>query len=317
LTQRLLAFSRQQPLVPKLVDVNQLLAGMDPLLRRTLGEQVRVELLLQPGLWPALIDPGQLEGAILNLCLNARDAMPGGGRLTIRTVNHRLSEAAANHDAELTAGEYVELAISDTGSGIAPEHIDQVFDPFFTTKEKGKGTGLGLSMVYGFVRQSGGAVTIDSALAEGTTVRLLLKRAGETETAAGAAAPRDEALAGGSERILVVEDEDLVRAFVVRQLEALGYQVEEARDGDQAMDVLRHRHDIDLLFTDVVMPGRLNGLMLAEEARSLRPGLKVLFTSGYTQNARIDHGRLDAGVHLLSKPYRRAELARKVREALS
>ncbi|MGB3201036.1 MAG: PAS domain S-box protein [Nodosilinea sp.] len=315
LTQRLLAFARRQALDPEAVEINQLIATMDGLLRRTLGEHIEIELVRGGGLWPALVDPAQMESALLNLCLNARDAMVQGGRLTIETANTHLSQDYADQYAEVVPGQYVMVAVSDTGLGIAPENLERVFEPFFTTKETGKGTGLGLSMVYGFIKQSGGHIKIYSELGQGTTVRMYLPRFwGDTEPQPQLV---DSALVGGSELILLVEDEDLVCRYAHDQLVNLGYRVLVATNGPDALILLRQRDDIDLLFTDVVMPGGMSGRELADLAQRLRPGLKVLYTSGYTENAIVHHGRLDPGVQLLSKPYSRAELSQKIRDALT
>ncbi len=316
LTQRLLAFARKQALAPKVVDVNQLVAGMDALLRRSLGEHIAIEWVRGAGLWPALVDPGQLENALLNLALNARDAMPQGGKLTIETANAHLDEDYAARHAELQPGQYAMVAVSDTGVGIEPAHLAQVFEPFFTTKGKGKGTGLGLAMVYGFVKQSQGHVAIYSEPGRGTTVKLYLPRPGAGEAAAEAE-PAGAMLAGQGELVLLVEDDALVRQYAGEQLRALGYRVLEAADGPQALEQLRRHAQVALLFTDVVMPGGMSGRELAQAARALRPGLPVLYTSGYTENAIVHHGRLDPGVLLLGKPYRRHELARKLLEALA
>lgn len=314
LTQRLLAFAGRQALEPESVDANRLVAGMDGLLRRTLGEHVEIETVPGVGLWPALVDPAQLESALLNLCLNARDAMPEGGRLTILTANAPLDREYADQHPGAEPGDYVQLAVSDTGSGISPEHLGRVFEPFYTTKETGKGTGLGLSMVYGFVKQSRGYVTLHSELGRGTTVTMYLPRA---DVAAAPVETRSAAPAeGGSATILLVEDDELVRHYASSQLAALGYRVIEATNGAAAMEIVQTQADIDLLFTDVVMPGGMSGHQLADAARALRPALKVLYTSGYAENVIVHQGRLDAGVHLLQKPYRRADLARQVRDAL-
>jgi len=316
LTQRLLAFAGKQPLDPKPVDLNWLVAGLDPMLRRTLGEHIQIELIRADGLWPALVDQSQLENALLNLCLNARDAMPGGGRLTIETANVRLDEAYAARTDGLPPGQYVMLAVSDTGHGIAPEHLQRVFEPFFTTKEKGKGTGLGLSMVYGFVEQSAGHVAIDSEPLQGTSVKLYLPRASGAAPVV-ATADDEDTIVGGSEIVLLVEDDDAVRHVALTALRSLGYTVIEAIDGPSAMAVLEQRPDVQLLFTDIVMPGGMNGRALADAARRLRPGLPVLYTSGYTEDAIVHQGRLDEGALLLSKPYRRIDLDRAVRAALA
>ncbi|MEX2480371.1 MAG: response regulator [Gammaproteobacteria bacterium] len=318
LTQRLLAFARKQALVPKKVDVNQLVVGMDRLLRRTLGEQIEIELVQGGGLWRALVDPAQLESALLNLCINARDAMPHGGRLTIETGNIRLDHDYVEHHDEVTAGQYVLVAVSDSGMGIAPDALPRVFEPFFTTKPTGRGTGLGLAMVYGFVKQSGGHASVYSEPGEGTTVKLYLPRVQPGSEADDAGEDSDNiAVAGGTETILVVEDDELVRRFARGQLRALGYRVIDAQDGRAALEILRARDDIALLFTDVVMPGGMSGRQLADAAQQLRSELGVLYTSGYTENAIVHHGRLDPGVLLLPKPYRRADLARMVRRALA
>jgi PAS domain S-box-containing protein len=313
LTRRLLAFARKQALEPQAVDVNALVQGMDGLLRRSLGEHIQIAFRPATTLWRALVDPAQLDSALLNLCLNARDAMPGGGQLTLETSNVHLGQDYAQAQVELQPGPYVMLAVSDTGTGIAPEHLGRVFEPFFTTKEKGKGTGLGLAMIYGFAKQSGGHVAIYSEQGQGTTVKLYLPRAAEATRVEEAVV--QEQAQGGSESILLVEDDAMVRRYAHDQLRALGYRVIEAAGGAQALDLLKGGDAIDLLFTDVVMPG-MSGRVLADLALAQRPGLKVLFTSGYTENAIVHHGRLDPGVHLLGKPYRRQELARRVREAL-
>ena len=315
LTKRLLAFSRRQALDPRATDIAGLVRGMKALLRRTLGEHIDIRIVEAEGLWPALVDPPQLESAILNLCINARDAMPAGGTLTIEVANVDLDASYAEVDAELQPGPYVMVAVSDTGTGMSPEVLARAFDPFFTTKEVGKGSGLGLSMVWGFVKQSKGHVKIYSELGHGTTVKLYLPRAG---AGSGRGAPHGQARAAlrGSERILLVEDDELVRAHVAMQLEQLGYRVACAGNGPEALATLAHDQGFDLLFTDIVMPGGMNGRKLAEEASRLVPGLRVLFTSGYTEQAMLHQGSLGAGMRLLAKPYRRQELALRVREAL-
>jgi PAS domain S-box-containing protein len=316
LTHRLLAFARRQPLEPRNLDVNRLVADMDSLLRRTLGADIDMELVRGGGLWHARVDPVQLEAALLNLCLNARDAMPNGGRLTIETANVRLGHDYARSHTDAEPGRYVMVAVSDTGTGIAPEHLSKVFDPFFTTKKAGRGSGLGLSMVYGFIKQSRGHVEVYSEEEQGTTVKMYLPLAEgpdideETE-------PQQQKVVGGGETILLVEDDDLVRDYAQNQLQDMGYRVISAADGRQALDALRTTSGIDLLFTDVIMPGGINGPELAERARQLSPPIKVLYTSGYTENAIVHHGRLDPGVHLLGKPYKRAELAEKIRAVLA
>jgi len=312
----LLAFARKQPLDPKIVDINRLIGNTEELLRRTLGEDVEIELIPSEGLWPALIDPGQLEDVLLNLALNARDAMPEGGRLIIETSNTELDEAYAAANLEVEPGEYVLVAVSDTGRGIPSDQLEQVFEPFFTTKEASNSTGLGLPMVYGFIKQSRGHVKIYSEAGEGTTVKMYLPRAMDNTDSQDAPADTLQS-PGGSETILLVEDDTMVRNYVTAQLGLFGYHVIVAVNGVEALDMLQARDDIDLLFTDIVMPGGMNGRELADSAQSIRPNLKVLFTSGYTENAIVHHGRLDAGVHFLSKPYRRAELAAKLRQVLA
>ncbi len=315
LTRGLLAFARKQALDPKSVDINNLLASIDPMLRRTLGEHIEIELIRAAGLWPALVDPGQLENAMLNLCLNARDAMPGGGRLTLETANVRLDTDYAQRHVDVTPGPYVMVAISDSGVGIAPDNLRRVFEPFYTTKEKGKGTGLGLAMVYGFVKQSAGHIAIYSEAGQGTSVKLYLPRMRGEQTLTPES-ERRVAVAGGTETILLVEDDEGVRSYAQAALRSFGYTVIEAGDGAAALALIRQNDGIDLLFTDVVMPGGMNGRALADAARQLRPGLRVLYTSGYTENAIVHHGRLDADAQLLSKPYRRSDLDRAVRAAL-
>ena len=314
LTNRLLAFARRQPLEPALLDVNRLLAGMDRLLRRTLAEDIQIEMVRGGGLWAAEVDPGQLEVALLNLAINARDAMPDGGRLTLETGNATLDDNYARQHHEVEPGQYVMVSVSDTGAGMPRDVAERAFEPFFTTKEVGKGSGLGLSMVYGFVKQSRGHAKIYSEVGNGTTVKLYLPR-GHADGALQATAEELQVV-GGDEQILVVEDDDLVRQHLQAQLRLLGYRVTGAASGRAALEVLKQMHHIDLLFTDIVMPGGMNGRQLAEAARALRPGIKVLFTSGYTENAIVHHDRLDPGVHLLGKPYRRQELAAKVRKVL-
>jgi PAS domain S-box-containing protein len=314
LTHRLLAFARRQPLEPRTLDVNDLIASIDPLLRRTLGEHIDIEFIEGGGIWRALADPAQLENALLNLALNARDAMAEGGRLTIETANVALNDEYVTLYPELAAGDYVQIAVTDTGSGIAPDQIARVFEPFYTTKEAGKGTGLGLSMVYGFVKQSGGHVNIYSEPGHGTTVKMYLPRAHGPSSAE--AAPAERAALGGCETILLVEDDDLVREYASAQLADLGYRVLVAADGPSALALLERNPDIDLLFTDVIMPGGMSGRDLADVVQRERNHIRVLYTSGYTEDAIVHQGRLDPGVRLLNKPYRRAELAASVRRTL-
>jgi PAS domain S-box-containing protein len=315
LTHRLLAFSRQQMLVARSVDFNRLIGDMDELLRRTLGEHVDIELRLAKDLWPALADSGQVENSLLNLAINARDAMPEGGKLMIETSNERLDDDYASNNAEVAPGDYVMMAVTDTGTGMPEDVLAHVFEPFFTTKDVGKGTGLGLSMIYGFAKQSGGHAKIYSEVGHGTTVRLYLPRLTNQSTGSESAAPA-ATRKGGGETILVVEDNSDVRRLVLRQLRDLGYAVIEAANGPQALQILDGGAAIDLLFTDVVMPGGMTGRQLAEAAKTRRPDLKTLFTSGYTEDSILRLGKLDPGVRLLSKPYRKHELATRIREAL-
>ena len=316
LTHRLLAFARRQPLAPKIVDVNDLLGGMEGLLRRSLSENVEIEILRSPSLWRILVDPAEFEGAVLNLCVNARDAMPKGGRVTVTTENIVVSENLDGETGGIAPGEYVMVAVSDTGSGIAAHDLNRVFDPFFTTKEVGKGTGLGLSMVYGFIKQSRGDVKIRSEVGAGTVVEMLFPRSNEVVDFADET-PLVPSICGGSEKILFVEDDDLVRQHVQNHLDELGYDVLVAANGPAALEIVKKTGDIDLLFTDIVMPGGLNGRELADQAFKLRPGLRILYASGYTDDAIVHGGRLDEGTNLLSKPYTRAELAQKIRAVLA
>jgi signal transduction histidine kinase/CHASE3 domain sensor protein/ActR/RegA family two-component response regulator len=313
LIQHLLAFARKQPLQPRNVDVNATVIDIGKLLRPTLGEQIEVESILEQGMASALVDPSQLANALINLAINARDAMPDGGKLVLRTAEVVLDEAYAQHHADVRPGVYVMVAVSDTGIGMSAELRDRVFEPFFTTKEVGKGTGLGLSMVYGFAKQSEGHVKINSELGHGTTIRLYLPVAvGEAEADVPVAAPAR----GAGEIILVVEDDKLVREFVIAQLQSLGYRTVAAADGRAALAHLENGRPFDLLFTDVVMPGGMTGRQLADEIMKSRPTTKVLYTSGYTENAILPEGRLDRGVLLLSKPYRKSALASTIRRAL-
>ena len=317
LTGRLLAFSRQQPLAPLPMDVNKLVGGVSEMLRRTIGEHLRVETVLAGGLWRSFVDPGQLENAILNLCVNGRDAMPDGGRLTIETSNAHLDDAYAAVHAEVHPGQYVMVSVTDTGVGMPPEVVERAFDPFYTTKGVGKGTGLGLSQVHGFLKQSGGHVKIYSEAGVGTTVKLYLPRysgvdeVADVETASPLEAPR--ALNG--EVVLVVEDEERVRHLSVDALRELGYTVVQAADANQALAVLTIQPRVDLLFTDIVMPD-MNGRRLADKARETWPELKVLYTTGYTRNAIVHNGMLDANVAFLPKPFTLEQLSVKVRQVI-
>jgi PAS domain S-box-containing protein len=315
LTKHLLAFARRQPLQPREVDVNALALETAKLLRPTLGEQIEISPSLAKDVSSALVDPSQLSTAILNLALNARDAMPGGGKLVLETNNVYLDEAYANMHSEVTAGHYVMIAVSDTGFGISPANLGKVFDPFFTTKEVGKGSGLGLSMVFGFIKQSNGHIKIYSEEGHGTTVKIYLPRATGLDAAASVSLAPTE-VEGGHEVVLVVEDDAMVRKYVVAQIQSLGYTTLEASNAKEALDLIDKTSTIDLLFTDVIMPGSMNGRQLVEEALKRRPSLKTLYTSGYTENAIVHHGRLDSGVLLLAKPYRKSDLAKMIRMAL-
>jgi signal transduction histidine kinase len=319
LTRRLLAFARKQPLAPVVTDLNKTVSGLTELLRRTLGERVEIECVLAGGLWRTCVDPGQLEGAIVNLAVNARDAMPDGGKLTIETMNTHLDAlyVAANVDA--VAGQYVAIAVTDTGSGMPPEVVAQAFEPFFTTKEAGRGTGLGLSQIYGYLKQSGGHAKIYSEIGHGTTIKLYFPRymGTQEEEVAGLTPSVEHAMPRGrvGEVILVAEDEDGVRNTSVEALRELGYEVLEAANGPSALQLLDERNDVALLFTDMVMPG-MTERELADQAQSRHPALKVLYTTGYTRNGIVHGGLLDPGVELLSKPFNIDQLARKVRSIL-
>jgi signal transduction histidine kinase/ActR/RegA family two-component response regulator len=322
LTHRLLAFSRRQALEPKRLDLNGVVKGMSDLLRRTLDETVNIETVLAGGLWPVFADANQLENAVINLAVNARDAMPAGGRLTIETANAYLDGDYVSQFGDISPGQYVLLSVSDTGTGIAPDVLQRAFEPFFTTKGVGKGSGLGLAMVHGFVKQSGGHIRIYSEEGHGTAVKIYLPRLMQAEavSAAPAAALRsapDETHARPRETVLLVEDNDGVRAYAQSALEELGYRVLEAADAAQALRLLEGEPRIDLLFTDVVLPGGTSGRELADEVVRQRPGLPVLFTTGYTRNAIIHHGRLDPNVNLLNKPFTQQDLARKIRQLLN
>jgi PAS domain S-box-containing protein len=316
LTQQLLAFARRQTLRPQATDINALVEEAARLLRPTLGESIQIDTIVEDDAWPAVVDRSQLVTAIVNLAINARDAMPGGGRLLIETGNVVIDNSYARINADVRPGPYVMIAVSDTGSGIPADIRDKVIEPFFTTKGVGKGTGLGLSMVYGFIKQSGGHLKIYSEDGHGTTIRLYLPQA--SEPSRPIVEPRPAAVpANGNERILVVEDDRLVRDYVVAQLGALGYTVAAAAGATEALAMLEGGVEADLLFTDVIMPGPMSGRHLADQALKRRPDLKVLFTSGYTEHAIVHHGRLDPGVLLLAKPYRKSDLARMVRVALA
>jgi PAS domain S-box-containing protein len=315
LTRNLLAFSRRQPLQPRKTNVNELVVETARLLRPTLGGNIEIESMLDDDASPALIDPSQLTTSLLNLALNARDAMPNGGKLTFETADVVLDENYAAMNAEVRPGPYVMIAVSDNGLGIPAAIIDKVFEPFFTTKTMGKGTGLGLSMVYGFVKQSEGHIKIYSEEGQGTTIKIYLPRA-TAQAQQATDTVRAEPVYGGHETVLIVEDDALVRGYVMTQVKSLGYRTLSATNAAEALVLIDGDTPIDLLFTDIVMPGGMNGRQLADEARRRRPRLKVLFTSGYTENAIVHHGRLDPGVLLLAKPYRKLQLAQMIRSAL-
>jgi signal transduction histidine kinase len=315
LTQHLLAFARKQPLQPTSVDINLLIVETVKLLKPAIGELVSIEFVPGDDVAPALVDSSQLATALLNLALNARDAMPNGGQLRIETANVELHDDRIQAYDGPAAGQYVMISISDTGHGIAADDLNKVFEPFYTTKEVGKGTGLGLSMVYGFVKQSNGHITIQSEQGYGTSILICIPRANAAVTpVASMCVP--EPTEQGHQTILIVEDDPLVRSYVLTQIRGLGCRTLSASNGPEALVVLRGSEPIDLLFTDVIMPGSINGRELSIEALKLRPGLKVLFTSGYTENAIGHDGRLDHGVQLLKKPYRRSDLASMLRIAL-
>ncbi len=313
LTRSLLAFSRKQPLMPKDVDIARQVLGMEQLLRRTLGEHIECEFLLDQDQWLASVDPGQLASALLNLVLNARDAMPEGGRLTVEVRKASLDKAYAEQNNDARPGDYVMVTVTDTGSGMTPEVAARAFEPFFTTKEVGKGTGLGLSMVYGFAQQSGGSMKINSKPGHGTAVTLFFPRVGAPDVTGSQLIDPITAPAS-NETILLVEDDDMVRAYMENELKALGYRVIVTSNGPAALEALRRPEKIDLLFTDVVMPGGLFGPQLADEASRLRPGLKVLFTSGYSEHPVKSADRPDA--RILNKPFRRHDLALMLRSVL-
>jgi PAS domain S-box-containing protein len=315
LTQRLLAFSRRQTLDPKATDVNRLVIGMEELIRRTVGPSVKLEVVGAGGLWPTLVDPSQLESSLLNLCINARDAMPDGGRLTIETANKWLDERAAAQ-RELPPGQYISLCVTDTGTGMSPDVIARAFDPFFTTKPIGRGTGLGLSMVYGFVRQSGGQVRIYSELGQGTTMCLYFPRHAGEPGQEEDIQTRASSIRGDGEAVLVIEDEDTIRELILEVLLEAGYQVIVARDGPEGMRSLQSKIPVDLLVTDVGLPGGMNGRQVADAARLARPGLKVLFITGYAENAAVGNGHLDVGMEIITKPFEVAALTKKIRDML-
>ncbi len=315
LTRQLLAFSRQQTLQPRATDIAKLVQGTVTLLRRTLGEAIAIDLLMGNELRTALVDANQLENALLNLALNARDAMPDGGRLTIDVVNLTLARTLRAVPEDVPPGDYVAITVTDTGTGMSDAVLLRAFEPFFTTKEIGKGSGLGLPQVYGFMQQSGGRIAIVSAEDRGTTVTLYLPRH-DAAAAPSEPAPRPRPPAAGRETILVVEDDEDVRRFTTGTLRELGYRVLEASRGPEALRLLDRHPDIRLLFSDIGLPGRMNGRQLAEEAVRRAEGLRVLFTSGYAESALLENGRLAPGVELIRKPFTYQDLGAKVRQVL-
>jgi two-component system, NtrC family, sensor kinase len=315
LTKRLLAFARQTPLKPSAIDVNRLLTGLSEFLQRALGESINLEIVGAAGLWPAEADATELEAALVNLAVNARDAMPEGGKLTIETSNAYLDEAYCRSEADVRPGQYVSIAVSDTGAGMPKEVVERAFEPFFTTKQSGQGTGLGLSQVYGFVKQLGGHVKIYSELREGTTVKIYLRRHIGAVSAATAHSASKPARGHSGECVLVVEDDADVRGYVVEALTTLGYDVLQAAEAAEALQILQRRNTVNLLLTDVIMPGK-NGRKLAEEARTLNPSVKVLYMTGYSRNAIVHQGRLDPEVELIQKPLTSEQLAAAVRKVL-
>ncbi|OWV67882.1 hybrid sensor histidine kinase/response regulator [Rhizobium sp. R339] len=316
LTARLLAFSRQQPLAPEVIDVNKLVGGMSELLRRTLGEHIRIETVLAGGLWPSFADLSQLENAMLNLAVNARDAMPGGGHLTIETANTELDERYARMHSEVDAGQYVMVSITDTGTGMSPDVIDRAFDPFYTTKGPGKGTGLGLSQVYGYIKQSRGHIKIYSEIDRGTTVKIYLPRHVGAADARSAGSSQPIPQGSANDTILVVEDDEHVRTMTAESLHELGYTVLQAGSGTEALLILEKNAAVDLIFTDIVMP-EMSGRQLADIVEERWPAIRILYTTGYTRNAIVHNGVLDHGVSLLAKPFSLEQLAHKIRDILN
>jgi PAS domain S-box-containing protein len=317
LTHRLLAFARRQPLDPKAINANKLIGTMEDMVRRTVGPNIQIETVLAVGLWATLCDPNQLENALLNLCINARDAMPDGGRITIETANSWLDERAAR-DRDMEPGQYVAISVTDTGTGMPPDVRARAFDPFYTTKPTGQGTGLGLSMVYGFVRQSAGQARIYSEVGQGTTVCIYLPRhRGEAEDEVIEPRLEKAPKAGAGETVLVVDDEPSVRMLVAEVLDELGYSAIEAADGISGLNVLHSDVRIDLLITDVGLPGGVNGRQMADAAREKRPGLKVLFITGYAENAAVGNGYLEPGMHVLTKPFAMDRLAARIRSIIA
>jgi signal transduction histidine kinase len=317
LTHRLLAFSRRQTLDPKPTNINRLVAGMEELIRRTMGPAITVEFVAAGGLWNSLVDQNQLENALLNLCINARDAMPDGGRLTVETGNRWLDERAAR-ERDLPHGQYVSLCVSDTGTGMPPEVVARAFDPFFTTKPLGQGTGLGLSMIYGFTRQSGGQVRIYTEVGHGTMVCLYLPRhRGKEDEALPMAEQADIPRADKGETVLIVDDEPTVRMLVADVLVELGYAAIEAADGSAGLKILKSNARIDLLITDIGLPGGMNGRQMVDAARAFRPDQKVLFITGYAENAVVGNGQLDPDMHVMTKPFTIEALASRIKNLLT
>jgi CheY-like chemotaxis protein len=316
LTHRLLAFSRRQPLAPRPVNANELVGSMEELLRRTTGPSVQIELGLEAGLWATLCDPNQLENAILNLVINARDAMPDGGRLRIETANVHMEQTDTATEREMGAGPYICIGVSDTGVGIDPAILDKVFDPFFTTKPLGQGTGLGLSMIYGFAKQSEGHARINSEPGRGTTVRLYLPRHQSGDEEAAPSQPESiEPETFKSETVLVVEDEEIVRGLIVEVLQDIGYRVLEAADGPGGLNILQSSDPVALLITDVGLPG-MNGRQLADAGRERRPGLKVMFITGYAESAMLASGKLEPGMTVVTKPFAVNALEEHIRKMM-
>ncbi len=315
LTHRLLAFSRRQTLDPKPTDVNRLIGGMEDLISRTMGPAVNVNVVGAAGLWPVRVDPSQLESSLLNLCINARDAMPDGGKLVIETAN-KWMDARAARERDLTPGQYVSLCVTDNGSGMEPNVIEHAFDPFFTTKPIGQGTGLGLSMIYGFVRQSGGQVRVYSEVGKGTTLCLYFPRYAGSVEEIGEDTGAEKVEAGSGEVVLVVDDEATVRMLVAEVLGDAGYKILEAPDGPAALKILQSDRKLDLLITDVGLPGGMNGRQVADAARVKRKDLKILFITGFAENAVVGNGYLDVGMEILAKPFAMSTLANRVREMI-
>ena len=315
LTQRLLAFSRRQTLDPKPTDVNRLVVGMEDLIRRTVGPSILVEMVGAGGLWSTKVDPAQLESALLNLAINARDAMPEGGRITIETANKWL-DARAGAERDLAPGQYISICVTDSGTGIPKDIVDRIFDPFFTTKPIGQGTGLGLSMIHGFVRQSGGQVRVYSEVGHGTTMCLYLPRYSGPLDAEPTDADGPIPNTGAGETVLVIDDEPTVRMLIVEVLVEAGYTTLEAEDGPSGLKILESATRIDLLITDVGLPGGMNGRQVADAARRSRPNLKVLFVTGYAENAAVGNGHLEPGMEVITKPFVMADLADKISEMI-